>query len=69
MKVGSYVLHIYCDLEEHVPGSNKMGEFIGKNETEALRSARSSGWLTNISGDICPVCQLKWAKQEKATEG
>ena len=56
MQIGCYVLHIYCELDSHVPGSSNPGEFTGKNENEALREARKAGWKTGIAGDICPVC-------------
>ena len=59
MQIGCYELHIYCDSENHVPGSNNLGQFTGKDLNEALRNARQRGWKTGISGDICPVCKLK----------
>lgn len=66
MQIGSYVLHIYCDMDRHVPGSSKMGEFTGKNESESLREARKAGWKIGISGDICPACLGKKAADTNA---
>ncbi len=65
MRVGSYLLHLYCDQKhcEGPPYARKYCWEYGENQTltRALRSARSQGWKLSRSGknDKCPYCMGK----------
>lgn len=57
MRAECYVLDIYCDQEPCKWESS--AQFTGRNQREAHREARDTGWKISRDGteDICPKCQ------------
>lgn len=55
MVVGCYVLHLYCESQDHGPRDGHI-EFTGASRTDALRVARAAGWHIShrTSTALCP---------------
>lgn len=57
MIVGSYVLHLYCDGDNHPKFEYGPAEFSEETRREAMRAARKSGW--RLRGEKAYCCKCK----------
>ena len=69
--VGCYTLHLYCDFhtKSELVGISALGEFTGRNRSEAFKEARDAGWRTYPAQSLvkCPHCvKSKRTKREPA---
>lgn len=66
MKAGAYVLHITCDHRDCMRISH---EFVGRNESEALKAARRAGWAVGrpwTAQTIARITNLKGNGHERS---
>jgi len=58
MKVGGYVLHLYCDTEgcDAVERHRIQMEFGGHDRADAVREAKRKGWHVGWKHQYCPCC-------------
>lgn len=57
MIVGSYVLHLYCDGDNHPKFEYGPAEFSEETGAEARKIARKNGWKIRGQKAYCPKCQ------------
>ena len=76
MKVGGYTLDLYCDTSD--PAVKKFHgynafhvQYIGRNEAQCLRKAKSDGWMIRGYLCYCPTCAntRRLARQQKKEAG
>ena len=58
MKIGGYLLHLYCDTDgcDAVKRHRIQSEFSGHNKGDCVRQAKKVGWHVGHKYQYCPCC-------------